>query len=413
MTFPGFRVCVLPSLVFFSAAVALSVLPPVCCRPSVPYHMGVKLVECRFTSPGSLGLTLVKNSAGHATVKQLEGQAKALNIQKGDNIVSVGLRNVQNESLNNVLRILKSSRKRPLTIVVSRIVHGLGASAASWSSTSKVVEVVRAADVPPPPPPKNAKGVYRQISRNSSASSLPPQRSGGYRSNSVSAAPTSWSKGRKQQRSRQSSVASRVAKYNNAPSSSSSYSSSYTSSSSSSSSSISSSPFFKSKPTRSAKPIKTWSASKSTSASWKKPSHSSNFFPAATTATIDTSSNATAGLRSTNHATPYYSVTNTTTKTKRSSGSFNNIYRKQVAAVEQNHSTAAPKKNMVQYRALYDFVGEASDELDFKEGDIIQLIAKIDANWYNGRFRGREGIFPSDYVERVASRRTSWVNNDA
>lgn len=84
-----------------------------------------------------------------------------------------------------------------------------------------------------------------------------------------------------------------------------------------------------------------------------------------------------------------------------------------MAAVEQNHSTAAPKKNMVQYRALYDFVGEASDELDFKEGDIIQLIAKIDANWYNGRFRGREGIFPSDYVERVASRRTSWVNNDA
>ena len=388
-------------------------LPCAAVRLSVPYQMGVKLVECRFTSPGSLGLTLVKNSAGHATVKQLEGQAKALNIQKGDNIVSVGLRNVQNESLNNVLRILKSSRKRPLTIVVSRIVHGLGASAASWSSTSKVVEVVRAADVPPPPPPKNAKGVYRQISRNSSASSLPPQRSGGYRSNSVSAAPTSWSKGRKQQRSRQSSVASRVAKYNNAPSSSSSSSSSYTSSSSSSSSSISSSPFFKSKPTRSAKPIKTWSASKSTSASWKKPSHSSNFFPAATTATIDTSSNATAGLRSTNHATPYYSVTNTTTKTKRSSGSFNNIYRKQVAAVEQNHSTAAPKKNMVQYRALYDFVGEASDELDFKEGDIIQLIAKIDANWYNGRFRGREGIFPSDYVERVASRRTSWVNNDA
>lgn len=400
--------------VLFSAARALSVLPPVCCRPCVPCHMGVKLVECRFTSPGSLGLTLVKNSAGHATVKQLEGQAKALNIQKGDNIVSVGLRNVQNESLNNVLRILKSSRKRPLTIVVSRIVHGLGASAASWSSTSKVVEVVRAADVPPPPPPKNAKGVYRQISRNSSASSLPPQSSGGYRSNSVSATPTSWSKGRKQQRSRQSSVASRVAKYNNAPSSSSSSSSSYTSSSSSSSS-ISSSPFFKSKPTRSAKPIKTWSASKSTSASWKKPSHSSNFSPAATTPTIDTSSNATAGLRSTNHATPYYSVTNTTTKTKtkRSSGSFNNIYRKQVAAVEQNHSTAAPKKNMVQYRALYDFVGEASDELDFKEGDIIQLIAKIDANWYNGRFRGREGIFPSDYVERVASRRTSWVNNDA
>ena len=405
-----FRVCVLPTLVFCCPWLSPCCLP--CAAVRLCRTMGVKLIECRFTSPGSLGLTLVKNSAGHATVKQLEGQAKALNIQKGDNIVSVGLRNVQNESLNNVLRILKSSRKRPLTIVVSRIVHGLGASAASWSSTSKVVEVVRAADVPPPPPPKNAKGVYRQISRNSSASSLPPQRSGGYRSNSVSAAPTSWSKGRKQQRSRQSSVASRVAKYNNAPSSSSSSSSSYTSSSSSSSS-ISSSPFFKSKPTRSAKPIKTWSASKSTSASWKKPSHSSNFSPTATNATIDTSSNATAGLRSTNHATPYYSVTNTTTKTKRSSGSFNNIYRKQVAAVEQNHSTAAPKKNMVQYRALYDFVGEASDELDFKEGDIIQLIAKIDANWYNGRFRGREGIFPSDYVERVASRRTSWVNNDA
>ena len=50
------------------------------------------------------------------------------------------------------------------------------------------------------------------------------------------------------------------------------------------------------------------------------------------------------------------------------------------------------------YRALYDFQAQESDELSFKRGDVLIFVSKIDDNWLQGKFKGKQGIFPVDYV---------------
>ncbi|XP_076870431.1 sorbin and SH3 domain-containing protein 2 isoform X15 [Brachyhypopomus gauderio] len=54
-------------------------------------------------------------------------------------------------------------------------------------------------------------------------------------------------------------------------------------------------------------------------------------------------------------------------------------------------------------RAIYDFKAQTSKELSFKKGDAVNIIRQIDSNWYEGEHRGRIGIFPISYVEKVVS----------
>ncbi|XP_074541647.1 sorbin and SH3 domain-containing protein 2 isoform X3 [Halichoeres trimaculatus] len=54
-------------------------------------------------------------------------------------------------------------------------------------------------------------------------------------------------------------------------------------------------------------------------------------------------------------------------------------------------------------RAIYDFKAQTAKELTFKKGDAVNIIRQIDNNWYEGEHRGRVGIFPMSYVERISS----------
>ncbi|KAF3936977.1 hypothetical protein ABW19_dt0208593 [Dactylella cylindrospora] len=53
-------------------------------------------------------------------------------------------------------------------------------------------------------------------------------------------------------------------------------------------------------------------------------------------------------------------------------------------------------------RALYDFVPTESGELAFRKGDIILVIESVYKDWWKGSLRGQTGIFPLNYVEKLA-----------
>ena len=46
-------------------------------------------------------------------------------------------------------------------------------------------------------------------------------------------------------------------------------------------------------------------------------------------------------------------------------------------------------------------VAENSEELEFKEGNMIKLVARLDDNWLQGELNGRQGRFPVSYVDII------------
>lgn len=48
--------------------------------------------------------------------------------------------------------------------------------------------------------------------------------------------------------------------------------------------------------------------------------------------------------------------------------------------------------------ALYNYSGEVGD-LSFSEGDVIE-VHKDEGEWWEGSFRGQEGLFPANYVKK-------------
>ncbi|XP_069782545.1 SH3 domain-containing protein 19 isoform X2 [Narcine bancroftii] len=63
----------------------------------------------------------------------------------------------------------------------------------------------------------------------------------------------------------------------------------------------------------------------------------------------------------------------------------------------ENQQSSENKRGIA--KALFTFVGENEDELDFKVGDIIMLLEFIDADWMKGELQGKEGIFPRSFVQ--------------
>ncbi|KAG2017240.1 class E vacuolar protein-sorting machinery protein HSE1 [Coprinopsis cinerea AmutBmut pab1-1] len=64
---------------------------------------------------------------------------------------------------------------------------------------------------------------------------------------------------------------------------------------------------------------------------------------------------------------------------------------------------AAPK--VQQARALWGYNEDGSDpnDLQFSAGDIIDIIEETNADWWKGRFNGKEGLLPANYVEKLRS----------
>lgn len=56
-----------------------------------------------------------------------------------------------------------------------------------------------------------------------------------------------------------------------------------------------------------------------------------------------------------------------------------------------------PDEMLVQ--AIYDFTPQESGELEFRRGDIITVIDRTDANWWEGEIGSRRGFFPATYAQ--------------
>jgi len=60
------------------------------------------------------------------------------------------------------------------------------------------------------------------------------------------------------------------------------------------------------------------------------------------------------------------------------------------------------RTHLFQVRALYDFAGDASQgELSLLKGDIVAVTDTSFKDWWKGECKGRSGIFPQNYTERV------------
>ncbi|XP_041720948.2 nostrin [Coregonus clupeaformis] len=52
-------------------------------------------------------------------------------------------------------------------------------------------------------------------------------------------------------------------------------------------------------------------------------------------------------------------------------------------------------------KAVYDFTSDRDDELNMKEGDLLDIYQKEDSGWWYGILNGQIGHFPSTYVEEL------------
>ncbi|TRY73656.1 hypothetical protein TCAL_00936 [Tigriopus californicus] len=80
---------------------------------------------------------------------------------------------------------------------------------------------------------------------------------------------------------------------------------------------------------------------------------------------------------------------------KRQIGWFPATYVKILDAKEANGAS----KGLGSVEALFDYEGAREDELSFKQGDIIEMVAKEDGGWWKGRLNGQEGLFPTNFVK--------------
>uniref|UniRef100_A0A673BWQ3 Osteoclast-stimulating factor 1 n=1 Tax=Sphaeramia orbicularis TaxID=375764 RepID=A0A673BWQ3_9TELE len=60
-----------------------------------------------------------------------------------------------------------------------------------------------------------------------------------------------------------------------------------------------------------------------------------------------------------------------------------------------------PKPRSPQCKALYAYDAQDTDELSFNADDVIEILSEDASGWWYGRLRGREGMFPGNYVEKI------------
>uniref|UniRef100_A0A8B9K289 Osteoclast-stimulating factor 1 n=1 Tax=Astyanax mexicanus TaxID=7994 RepID=A0A8B9K289_ASTMX len=86
-------------------------------------------------------------------------------------------------------------------------------------------------------------------------------------------------------------------------------------------------------------------------------------------------------------------------KGRRGGPHTHNIYKH--IRSKNSRPKAQPRSQGPRCRSLYQYVGQDVDELSFEANEVIDLIKEDPSGWWTGRLRGKEGLFPGNYVEKI------------
>ncbi|XP_013810457.1 dynamin-binding protein isoform X4 [Apteryx mantelli] len=80
--------------------------------------------------------------------------------------------------------------------------------------------------------------------------------------------------------------------------------------------------------------------------------------------------------------------------------------------LSQSALLEVPAYSLGQARALMDLSAQLEEELDFREGDVINIVGIPEPGWFEGELRGQRGIFPEGFVELLSPLRTAGTSED-
>ncbi|XP_074447166.1 dynamin-binding protein isoform X1 [Larus michahellis] len=80
--------------------------------------------------------------------------------------------------------------------------------------------------------------------------------------------------------------------------------------------------------------------------------------------------------------------------------------------LSQSALLEVPAYSLGQARALMDLSAQLEEELDFREGDVINIVGVPEPGWFEGELRGRRGIFPEGFVELLTPLRAPGTSVD-
>uniref|UniRef100_A0A803XWN9 Dynamin-binding protein n=1 Tax=Meleagris gallopavo TaxID=9103 RepID=A0A803XWN9_MELGA len=85
-----------------------------------------------------------------------------------------------------------------------------------------------------------------------------------------------------------------------------------------------------------------------------------------------------------------------------------------VRSRQLSHSSLleVPAYSLGQARALMGLSAQLEEELDFREGDVINIIGIPEPGWFEGELRGHRGIFPEGFVELLTPLRAAGTSED-
>ncbi|KAJ7056553.1 SH3 domain-containing protein [Mycena amicta] len=72
-------------------------------------------------------------------------------------------------------------------------------------------------------------------------------------------------------------------------------------------------------------------------------------------------------------------------------------------AILQRLPNLSGGNTLFQARAIWSYNENAMNpnDLSFRAGDTIEIVGQTNAEWWTGRYNGRQGLFPANYVERL------------